>query len=114
MCLEQYLLYKRITPKLFSTTTRTIKVEVKVAKPRAQSKPKKKERKPKKEKRKRTKEEKKPPRAKCPHLRSDKTCTRMVSEGLDGSVSDVDIKHFCDGNPLLCYYFRLSSQKEKK
>ncbi|UCE15540.1 MAG: hypothetical protein JSV12_06610 [Candidatus Bathyarchaeota archaeon] len=106
-------MYKRITSKLFNTTTRTIKVEINAVKPRVQSKTKKKERKPKKEKKKPKKEEKKSLRTKCPYLRSDKTCTILITEGLDGGVSDVDIKHFCNGNPLLCYYFRLSSQKEK-
>lgn len=107
-------MYKRITPKLFNTTTRSVKVKVKVVKPRAPSVPKKEKRKPKKKEKKPKKEERKPLRAKCPHLRSDKTCARMIKEGLDGSVSDVDIKHFCDGNPLLCYYFRLSPPKKKK
>ncbi|NIR86182.1 hypothetical protein GWO13_00885, partial [Candidatus Bathyarchaeota archaeon] len=59
------------------------------------------------------KEEKKPLRAKCPNLRPDKTCTRMIKEGLDGNISDFDIKHFCDGNPILCYYFRLPPPKKK-
>ena len=98
MCLEQYILYRRITPKLFNITTRNSKVKVKVEKTRAASRLKK--------------EERKPPRAKCPHLGSNKTCTRMIKEGLDGNLSDFDIKHFCKGNPVLCYYFRLP-QKSK-
>ena len=97
-------MYKRITPKLFNTTTRSLKVEVKVGKPKASSKL---------EKRKPKKEERKSLRAKCPYLRLDKMCARMIKEGLDGSVSDVDIKHFCNGSPLLCYYFRLSPSEKK-
>jgi len=96
-----------LTPKLFNTTTRSIKVKIETGKPRAPSKPEKRERKPREKERKYL-------QAKCPHLHSHKTCAMMVKDGLDGNVSEFDIKHFCDGNPLLCYYFRMSSRKEKK
>lgn len=50
---------------------------------------------------------------KCPHLRnSPPKCIRMIERGLDGNVSDFDIEHYCDGNPINCYFYRvLSSQK---
>jgi len=52
----------------------------------------------------------------CPHLSSSsqKTCLRMVEEGLDGKVSDFDIQHFCNGNPVHCYFFRFPCQKSKE
>ncbi len=59
------------------------------------------------------KEERKAVGAKCPHLHSDRTCARMIKEGLDGNVSDSDIEHFCNGTPILCYYFRLPPPKKK-
>jgi len=31
----------------------------------------------------------------------------MLAENMDGELSDFDLKHFCDGNPVYCYYFRL-------
>ena len=31
----------------------------------------------------------------------------MLTENLDEELSDFDLKHFCDGNPIYCYYFRL-------
>ena len=98
ICLEQYILYRRMTPKLFNITARKLKVEVKVGKKRAPGRLKK--------------EERKPPRAKCPHLGPNKTCARMIREGLDGNLSDFDIKHFCKGNLILCYYFRMPQKRK--
>jgi len=31
----------------------------------------------------------------------------MLAENMDGELSDFDLKHFCDGTPIYCYYFRL-------
>jgi len=31
----------------------------------------------------------------------------MLAKNMDGELSDFDLKHFCDGNPVYCYYFRL-------
>jgi hypothetical protein len=45
---------------------------------------------------------------KCPYLSSasKKECVKMLAERMDGALSDFDLKHFCDGNPIYCYYFR--------
>lgn len=46
---------------------------------------------------------------KCPYLSSvsQKECVKMLAEKMDSELSDFDLKHFCDGNPVYCYYFRL-------
>lgn len=46
---------------------------------------------------------------KCPYLSSasKKKCVKMLAENIDEELSDFDLKHFCDGNPVYCYYFRL-------
>jgi hypothetical protein len=46
---------------------------------------------------------------KCPYLSnaSKKKCVKMLAENIDEELSDFDLKHFCDGNPIYCYYFRL-------
>ncbi len=31
----------------------------------------------------------------------------MLAENLGGELSEFDLKHFCDGNPVYCYYFRV-------
>jgi len=52
----------------------------------------------------------------CTHLSNKeerKTCQGMLEKGLDGEVSDFDIKRFCMGNPLCCYYSRTSSKHTK-
>ncbi len=36
----------------------------------------------------------------------------MVAENMDGDVSEFDMEHFCDGNPVYCYYFRLRALQE--
>lgn len=46
----------------------------------------------------------------CPYLScaSKRECVKMVAESMEGDLSEFDLKHFCDGNPIYCYYFRLS------
>jgi hypothetical protein len=46
---------------------------------------------------------------KCPYLSSasKKECVKMLAENLGGELSEFDLKHFCDGNPIYCYYFRV-------
>ncbi len=53
---------------------------------------------------------------KCPYARnSPLKCIRMIEKGLDGKVSDFDVQHYCDGNPVNCYFYRLpSSEKDEK
>jgi len=50
----------------------------------------------------------------CPYLSSasKKVCVRMLEAQMNGEVSDFDLKHFCDGNPVYCYYFRLPAIQE--
>ena len=31
----------------------------------------------------------------------------MLEMKMEGDLSDFDLKRFCDGNPVYCYYFRL-------
>jgi len=53
---------------------------------------------------------------KCPYVRnSPLKCIRMIEKGLDGNLSDFDVQHYCDGNPINCYFYRapLSQEKEK-
>jgi hypothetical protein len=39
----------------------------------------------------------------------------MIEKGLDGKISDFDIQHFCNGNPVNCYFYRLPpSPNDKK
>jgi len=48
---------------------------------------------------------------KCPYLSVDEgknICIRMEEEGKVGEVSDFDVLHYCNGNPVNCYYFRNS------
>lgn len=46
---------------------------------------------------------------KCPYLSSAsrKECVKMLAENMGGELSEFDLKHFCDGNPVYCYYFRV-------
>ena len=46
---------------------------------------------------------------KCPYLSSasKKECVKMLAENMGGELSEFDLKHFCDGNPVYCYYFRI-------
>lgn len=31
----------------------------------------------------------------------------MLEAKISGDLNDFDIKHFCEGDPIYCYYFRL-------
>jgi hypothetical protein len=31
----------------------------------------------------------------------------MLAARMDEELSEFDLEHFCDGNPIYCYYFRL-------
>jgi len=61
------------------------------------------------------KKENDPSNAKCPYLctHSGRICIRMVDAGLDGKLSTFDVQHFCNGNPVYCYYFRLMEKENK-
>ena len=45
----------------------------------------------------------------CPYLSSasNKECVKMLEMNIEGDLSDFDLKRFCGGNPVYCYYFRL-------
>ena len=47
---------------------------------------------------------------KCPYLlsRTERICLSMVESVLDSEVSSFDVKHFCNGNPVHCYYYRFA------
>ena len=54
---------------------------------------------------------------KCPYLSeaSKKVCVKMLELKLKGDLTDFDIRHYCTGNPIFCYYFRLPQiDKEMK
>ena len=57
---------------------------------------------------------KEPGQVKCPHLlsRAEKICLSMVESGLDSEVSSFDVKHFCDDNPIHCYYHRFAPSND--
>jgi len=50
----------------------------------------------------------------CLYLSSDskKKCTEMEKAGMPSEISDFDYEHFCNGNPVNCYYFR-KAENEK-
>ena len=52
---------------------------------------------------------------KCPYFRKspNKTCVRMAEKGLDARLSDFDIQHFCNGNPINCFFFRQSPPRKE-
>jgi len=51
---------------------------------------------------------------KCPYFRSpNKICAKMAEKGLDARVSDFDVQHFCNGDPINCFFFRLSPSKKE-
>jgi hypothetical protein len=52
----------------------------------------------------------------CPYLSSasSKECVKMLEQNIDDELSDFDLKHFCDGNPVYCYYFRLPQLELKR
>ncbi len=45
----------------------------------------------------------------CPYLSNatEKVCVKMLEAQISEALNDFDLKHFCDGNPIYCYYFRL-------
>jgi len=45
----------------------------------------------------------------CPYLSSatKKVCVKMLEAQISGDLNAFDIRNFCDGNPIYCYYFRL-------
>jgi hypothetical protein len=49
----------------------------------------------------------------CPYLFAKSNvrfCESMVEVGVDGKISDFDVKYYCDGTPVYCYYFRNSNK----
>lgn len=54
---------------------------------------------------------------KCPYLSVEagkNTCKIMGEKGVDREVSDFDVRHYCDGNPVNCYYFRNSKHTKEQ
>jgi hypothetical protein len=52
----------------------------------------------------------------CPYLYVNdniKICKRMVEADIDARISDFDIEHYCNGNPVSCYYFRNQNKNTK-
>ena len=45
----------------------------------------------------------------CPYLSNatKKVCVKMLEAQVSEDLNDFDIRHFCDGDPVYCYYFRL-------
>ena len=88
------ILYMRETEKLFNRNTEKegIKMEQPVQKQRKDTR-----------------------HVKCPYFRKspNKICVRMAEKGLDDSLSNFDIKHFCNGNPINCFFFRQSPPKKE-
>jgi len=37
----------------------------------------------------------------------------MAEKGLDASLSDFDIQHFCNGSPVNCFFFRQPPSKKE-
>jgi len=53
----------------------------------------------------------------CPYISENegkKNCKRMEEEGMDGKISDFDLKHYCNGSPVNCYYFRNSKHAKEQ
>jgi len=51
----------------------------------------------------------------CPYLvinAGKKICRRMLEDGINEAVSDFDVKHYCEGNPINCYYFRSPANRK--
>jgi len=50
----------------------------------------------------------------CPYLSSTtkKVCLKMLEAKISGDLNDFDMKHFCQGDPNRCYYFRLPQLQE--
>jgi len=50
----------------------------------------------------------------CPHLSVNdgkKTCKKMEAVGMEGELSNFDVQHYCQSNPINCYYFRTSDNE---
>ncbi|MCD6243199.1 hypothetical protein J7K06_05920 [Candidatus Bathyarchaeota archaeon] len=52
---------------------------------------------------------------KCPYLSSSskKICVKMLEMKLNPELTDFDVRNYCEGNPIYCYYFRLPQIEEK-
>lgn len=52
----------------------------------------------------------------CPYLSSGsrKECVKMLSQDVVDELTNFDLEHFCDGNPIYCYYFRLPQTEATK
>jgi hypothetical protein len=51
----------------------------------------------------------------CPCLsecKGKKVCMEMLEKGIDDEVSDFDLEHYCQGNPVNCYFFRMLKREE--
>ena len=46
----------------------------------------------------------------CPYLSnsSKNVCIKMLETNMNGDLTDFDLKHFCNGDPVYCYYYRFS------
>lgn len=45
----------------------------------------------------------------CPYLSSEskrKKCTKMIEAELSEEISDSDYEHYCDGNPIYCFFLQ--------
>jgi hypothetical protein len=42
----------------------------------------------------------------CPYLETNpkRTCKKMLEAEVDEAISDFDLAHYCEGNPICCYY----------
>jgi len=38
----------------------------------------------------------------------------MTEEKMDEELTDFDLKHFCEGNPIYCYHFRKTAVKARQ
>ena len=86
------ILYMRETEKLFNKNTEGVNMETTVQKQRKDIR-----------------------HVRCPYFRKspNKICVRMAEKGLDARLSDFDIQHFCNGNPINCFFFRSSPPKKE-
>jgi hypothetical protein len=50
----------------------------------------------------------------CPYLETNpkRTCRKMLEAEVDEAISDFDLTHYCEGNPICCYYYRLSTTQD--
>jgi len=52
----------------------------------------------------------------CPYLSTKdgkRICERIAEEDSNEEVSDFDVQHYCNGNPIHCYYFRTSDNQAR-